>query len=62
MIKEEARRIANEIMQDVHLLGIDLPINDKLEVGKLIALKLKEKTNDAVYQYVINELNDRKKA
>lgn len=57
MIQAEAKDIKNQLLSDVLEIGITDSIT-KRKVAKLIAQKLKESTKDAVYQYVINQLND----
>ena len=57
MIQSEAKDIKNQLLSDVLEIGIT-DGKTKRKVAKLIAKKLKESTNDAVYQYVINQLND----
>lgn len=57
MIQAEAKDIKNQLLSDVLEIGIT-DGKTKRKVAKLIAQKLKESTKDAVYQYVINELND----
>lgn len=57
MIQAEAKDIKNQLLSDVLGIGIT-DGKTKRKVAKLIAKKLKERTNDAVYQYVINQLND----
>lgn len=57
MIQEEAKDIKNQLLSDVFSIGItDSKV--KRRIAKLIAQKLKENSKDAVYQYVINQLND----
>lgn len=57
MIQAEAKDIKNQLLSDVLEIGIT-DGKTKRKVAKLIAKKLKARTNDAVYQYVINQLND----
>ena len=57
MIQSEAKNIKNQLLSDVLEIGIT-DGKAKRKVAKLIAKKLEESTNDAVYQYVINQLND----
>lgn len=57
MIKSEINDIKNQLLRDIGEIGItDKKI--KIKVAKLISFKLKEATNDSIYQYIINQLNE----
>lgn len=59
MIKAEAKTFADEIYKDVVESGVTPDKSERLKIARLIAKSLQKHTCDAIWQYVINDLNDR---
>ena len=59
MIQAEAKELADEIYQDVIGLEITNDKTQRLKIARLVAKKAQAVSKSAVWQYVINNLNDR---
>ena len=57
MIRQEASQIKTKLLSEITNIGIT-DRRQKRVVARLMAKKLKDATKDAVYQYVINQIND----
>lgn len=59
MIVEQAKVLAAEICKDVDGLNIIKTSVDRLKIALMVAKSIKKRSNDAVWQYVINNLSDK---
>lgn len=58
MIQQEVKRIKEDIFKEIDMLFLDINNMERISIAMLIATKMKEVSNDSVYQHVINGLSD----
>ncbi|PRY29802.1 hypothetical protein CLV58_12564 [Spirosoma oryzae] len=59
MTVARAKEIVDEIYSDVICLEITNDRKQRLRIAMLVAKSHKKRSNDAIWQYVINEINER---